>query len=305
MLEPSNTEPPPAESTGVHACLVDGTVVHPAELSELVGIFRAVLPDSTDDEALRGLDSEVVRGTGCRNGACSICCAAGFCFALRAPTANVMSASCNSAWWWLRSIKCYSADFLAFTLADPRCAAPGIRDLRAARAGGWLTQNEFEEEVLRLIVKRNLMLASCSMTAVGDDNLTSVASADESTHAAEAVSPAEEQMREVERAQRASGQTSAGVREVEWGAEQHKEIDTDVAQGGETEDIELRLRMEYGSDKVVRVRPEVVDLSAYAYLKELQAIFRKHQKEQTAVQAGANPDYKTLEVENLLNIEDL
>ena len=42
-----------------------------------------------------------------------------------------------------------------------------------------------------------------------------------------------------------------------------------------------------------------------AYLKELQAIFRKHQKEQTAVQAGANPDYKTLEVENLLNIEDL
>ena len=66
MLEPSTTEPPPAESTGAHACLVDGTVVHPAELSELVGIFRAVLPDSTDDEARRGLHAEVVQGTGWR-----------------------------------------------------------------------------------------------------------------------------------------------------------------------------------------------------------------------------------------------
>ena len=63
MLESSTTGPPPAESTGAHARLVDGTVVQPAELSELVGIFRAVLPDSTDDEARRVLDSEVVQGT--------------------------------------------------------------------------------------------------------------------------------------------------------------------------------------------------------------------------------------------------
>ena len=79
MLTPSTTEPLPAETTGARECLLDGTFVDPAELSELVGIFRAVLPDSTDDEALRGLDSEVVQGTGCRNGACSICCAVGCC----------------------------------------------------------------------------------------------------------------------------------------------------------------------------------------------------------------------------------
>ena len=66
MPKPSTEEAPQEETAGVHACLLDGTFVDPAELSELVGIFRAVLPDSTDDEARRGLHADVLQGTGWR-----------------------------------------------------------------------------------------------------------------------------------------------------------------------------------------------------------------------------------------------
>ena len=67
MLTPSTKEAPQEESTGARVCLLhDGTFVDPAELSELVGIFRAVLPDSTDDEARRGLHADVLQGTGWR-----------------------------------------------------------------------------------------------------------------------------------------------------------------------------------------------------------------------------------------------
>ena len=107
MLEPSNTEPTPAESAGAHASLLDGTVVDPAELSELVGIFRAVLPDSTDDEARRGLHADVVQGTEWRFShlraaeSCSPNYSRGAMHedsTLHAPIANVMSAPCNSGW---------------------------------------------------------------------------------------------------------------------------------------------------------------------------------------------------------------
>jgi hypothetical protein len=40
------------------------------------------------------------------------------------------------------------------------CGEAGNREHRQAKAGGWLTQNEFEEELLRLIVKQELIAAA-------------------------------------------------------------------------------------------------------------------------------------------------
>ena len=37
---------------GFHACLPNGNVLDSAEIRELVGLYRDVLPDSTDDEAM-------------------------------------------------------------------------------------------------------------------------------------------------------------------------------------------------------------------------------------------------------------